>query len=199
MALTRKFLKAMGIEDDKIDQIVEAHSETIDGLKADLSKYKTEAEKLSTVQKELDDLKALGTDDYKEKYESLQKDFDSYKSAQVAKETKKAKEAVYEGLLKKAGVSEKRIASIIKISDLEKMKLTDGKLSEEDEKTMLSTIKEEYSDFIVQQQQSGAKSPNPPKNNDHQQTYTMADIKNMSPAQINENWDAVKASLKNGG
>ena len=29
MALTRKMLKAMGIEDDKIDQIIEAHSETM--------------------------------------------------------------------------------------------------------------------------------------------------------------------------
>ena len=34
MALTRKMLKAMGIEDDKIDQIIEAHTETVDGLKS---------------------------------------------------------------------------------------------------------------------------------------------------------------------
>jgi len=198
MALTRKFLKAMGIEDDKIDQIVEAHAETIDGLKTDLSKAKADAEKLSTVQKELDDLKALGTGDYKEKYEALQKDFDDYKSAQVEKETKKAKEAVYEGLLKEAGVNEKRIAAILKITSFDGMELKDGKLSEDDKKAILSNIKEEYSDFIVKQQQQGAKSPNPPKN-DQQQTFTMADIKQMSPAQINENWDAVKASLKNGG
>ena len=33
MALTRKFLKAMGIEDDKIDQIIDAHTETVTALK----------------------------------------------------------------------------------------------------------------------------------------------------------------------
>ena len=32
-SLTRKMLKAMGIEDEKIDQIIEAHSETVDALK----------------------------------------------------------------------------------------------------------------------------------------------------------------------
>ena len=34
MALTRKMLKAMGIEDEKIEQIIEEHVESIDGLKA---------------------------------------------------------------------------------------------------------------------------------------------------------------------
>ena len=39
MALTRKMLKAMGIEEDKIEQIIEAHSETVDSLKADRDSY----------------------------------------------------------------------------------------------------------------------------------------------------------------
>ena len=33
MSLTRRFLKAMGIEDEKVDQIIEAHSGTVDALK----------------------------------------------------------------------------------------------------------------------------------------------------------------------
>ena len=33
MALTRKMLRAMGIEDDKADQIIEAHAETVDALR----------------------------------------------------------------------------------------------------------------------------------------------------------------------
>lgn len=33
MALTRKFLAAMGIEADKIDSIIDAHTETVDALK----------------------------------------------------------------------------------------------------------------------------------------------------------------------
>lgn len=33
MALTRKMLRAMGIKDEKADEIIEAHSETVDALK----------------------------------------------------------------------------------------------------------------------------------------------------------------------
>lgn len=42
MALSRKMLKAMGIEDEKIDQIIEAHSETVDSLKEQVSAYKAD-------------------------------------------------------------------------------------------------------------------------------------------------------------
>ena len=33
MAVTRKFLKGMGLTDEQVDTIIEAHSETVDGLK----------------------------------------------------------------------------------------------------------------------------------------------------------------------
>lgn len=36
MALTRKFLKALEIEGDKAEQIIEAHAETLEGLKTSL-------------------------------------------------------------------------------------------------------------------------------------------------------------------
>ena len=63
MALTRKMLKAMGIEDEKIDQIIEAHSETVDGLKGELeiakSAAKGDADKVTALQKELEDAKNM--------------------------------------------------------------------------------------------------------------------------------------------
>ena len=37
-------LKAMSIEDDKIEQIIEAHTETVDALKQERDKALTEAE-----------------------------------------------------------------------------------------------------------------------------------------------------------
>ena len=38
MALTRRALKAMGIDEEKIDEIIALHTETVDGLKAEISK-----------------------------------------------------------------------------------------------------------------------------------------------------------------
>lgn len=92
MALTRRALKAMGIEDEKIDEIITMHTDTVDGLKDQVKTYKADAEKLPGVQKELDDLKAAGDGGYKEKYEKEHKAFDDFKADITAKETKAAKE-----------------------------------------------------------------------------------------------------------
>ena len=92
MALTRKLLKGMGLTDEQVDTIIEAHTDTVDGLKADVSKYKSDAEKLPDVQKQLDDLKAADDGGYKEKYEKEHSDFEAYKSGITAKESKAAKE-----------------------------------------------------------------------------------------------------------
>ena len=92
MALTRKLLKGMGLTDEQVDTIIEAHTDTVDGLKADVSKYKADAEKLPSVQKQLDDLKAAGDNGYQEKYEKEHKAFEDFKANVAAKESKAAKE-----------------------------------------------------------------------------------------------------------
>lgn len=92
MALTRKLLKGMGLTDEQVDTIIEAHTDTVDGLKADLNRYKTDAEKLPGVQKELNDLKAVGDGGYKDKYEKEHSAFEAYKTDIATKETKAAKE-----------------------------------------------------------------------------------------------------------
>lgn len=101
MALTRKLLKGMGLTDEQVDTIIEAHTDTVDGLKADISRYKADAEKLPGVQKQLDELKAASDDGYKEKYEKEHSAFETYKADVTAKEAKAAKEkavrAYFEG------------------------------------------------------------------------------------------------------
>ena len=57
MALTRKFLSALGIDADKVDEIINAHTETVDALKNERDKYKADAEKLPEVTRELTSLK----------------------------------------------------------------------------------------------------------------------------------------------
>lgn len=163
MALTRKMLKAMGIEEEKIEQIIEAHTDTVDGLKEDINKYKGDAEKLHTVQKELDELKAAGDGGYKEKYENEKKAFEDFKQAQTAKETRQAKEAAYREFLKTVGVSEKRIPSIMKVTDLDGIEMDGDKFK--DAEKLTEAVKTEWADFIETPSTSGANTQNPPTNN----------------------------------
>lgn len=163
MSLTRKMLKAMGIEEEKIDQIIEAHSETVDSLKADRDSYRGDAEKLKNVQKELDDLKAKGDDGWKEKHDKLKGEFDKYKNDVQAKETQAAKEKAYRGILKDAGLSEKGIAKAIKYAEWDKIELeADGKLKGASDH--IKSVKEEWAEYVTTTTTTGAKTSTPPAN-----------------------------------
>ena len=162
MALTRKLLKGMGLTDEQVDTIIEAHTDTVDGLKKDISKYKDDAEKLPTVQKELDDLKSAGDGGYKEKYENEKKAFEDFKKAQTEKETKKARESAYAEFLKSVGVSEKRIPAIIKVTDLDSVFEGD---KVKDAEAHAEAVKTEWADFIETSNTNGANTQNPPANN----------------------------------
>lgn len=164
MALTRKLLKGLGLTDEQVDTIIEAHTETVDGLKEDVNKYKGDAAKLPAVQKELDDLKAAGDGGYKEKYEKEHSDFEAYKTAQAEKETKAAKVNAYTAFLKGIGVSENRIASIIKVTDLNSFELEGDKVKDADNK-LAEAAKTEWADFITTSNTSGANTSTPPANN----------------------------------
>ena len=164
MSLTRKMLKAMGIEEEKIDQIIEAHSETVDSLKADRDSYKDDAEKLKAVQKELDDLKAKGDDGWKDKYEKLKGEHEQYKSDVLAKETQAAKEAAYRAILKDANLSEKGIEKAVKYAEWDKIELgEDGKLKGANDH--IKAAREEWAEYVTTTTTTGAKTSNPPANN----------------------------------
>ena len=165
MSLTRKFLSALGIEDDKVDEIINAHTETVNALKEQRDGFKADAEKLPAVQKELDDLKAAaeknGKDAWKVKYEALKEDFDAYKSAQSEKETHAKKETAYKKLLQEVGISEKRIASVLKVSDVDAIEFDEkGEVKEAD--ALKKSIGDEWADFVVHEDVKGTNTPNPP-------------------------------------
>lgn len=163
MSLTRKMLKAMNIEEEKIDQIIEAHTETVDGFKDKVNEYKEKAEKYDGVKKELDELKE-GGDDWQKKYEKEHSDFEAYKTDVTAKETKRTKEHAIRELLKSAGVSEKRLDAVLKVTNLDDFELDkDGKIKDADKHT--ETVKTEWADFIETTSTQGANTATPPTNN----------------------------------
>lgn len=92
MSITRKMLKGMGLTEDQQDTILEAHTETVNEIKAERDRLKADAEKLPDIQKQLDDLKAAGDDGFEAKYNAEKKAFSDYKAEITAKEIKAAKE-----------------------------------------------------------------------------------------------------------
>ena len=179
MALSRKMLKAMSIEEEQIDQIIEAHTETTDALKADRDKYKAEAEKIPELQKQIESLggdkeklqsekdelqKQIDENEsYKEKYENEHNAFEEFKQGVDTQREEAKKADAYKALLKKAGVSDKRIDAIMKVSATADYELDDkGEIKDADK--VIENIKSEWSEFIVTETKKGVDTENPPKN-----------------------------------
>lgn len=159
MALTRSMLKGMGLTDEQIGAIIDAHTETVDGLKADRDKYKTEAEEAG---KKLKDFESA--EDWQDKYTKEHEAYENYKKDIAEKEKMSGLKAAYRKLLLSQNVGENHIDSILRVTDFSKMKIgEDGKL--EDEAKLIESIKADWSGFIATTQTKGATVSTPPANN----------------------------------
>lgn len=170
MALTkaqvREILSAAGVSAENlataVDKIIDGHVTSINALREEIATYKADAEKLPTVQKELDDFKAKGDQNWQSRYESEKQAFADYKAGIEKEKSNAEKKSLYTALLKSLKVDEKRIDSILKVTDLDAIKVKDGKF--EDEKTLSENAKKDWSGFIVSERTDGADVDNPPEN-----------------------------------
>lgn len=163
MSLTRAFLKGMNLTDEQVNGIIEAHTETVDGLKAQVARYKADAEKLPGVQKDLDDLRANNGDDYKAKYEKEQGDFAAYKAKVEKDDANRVKEAKLRKIAKDAGLSEKGIEKAVKYADWDKIELDEsGEIK--DAPGQVKALREEWPEHIVTKVENNDPTPTPPSN-----------------------------------
>lgn len=166
MALTRKALKAMGLTEEQVDSIVEMHTEVTDDLKTKLKAAQEKADNYDTVKKELDGIKAKGSDDYKQKYDDEHRAFEDFKKSVENEKAFETKKSVFTEIAKKVKVSEKRINSIIRLEKdyIDKLELDkEGKLKSDSE-AVEKFIKENYDEYIVTSNKQGANTETPPNN-----------------------------------
>lgn len=163
MALTRKLLKGMGLTDEQVDTIIEAHGDTVDGLKEDIKRYKADAEKLPGVQKELDDLKKDNGDDFKARYEKERQDFQAYRDGIAKKEAAAAKEKAARAYFESKGIPAKSMGLVIRGAkgEIESLELDGEKIK--DASALDSLLDGDYKGLIGKVKESGTNTQNPPE------------------------------------
>lgn len=103
--------------------------------------------------------KLADSSEYKAKYESALAELNGMKAAQLHQK----KESVYRALLAEAGISEKRINAVMRVSkaEIDTLELDeDGKIVGADK--LLKVIKNEWADFIPVTRTEGAPVAHPP-------------------------------------
>lgn len=173
--LSKKFILGFGIDEEKADLICERHKEVLNEIIAERDKYKEDAEKLSDVQTQLNELKKKQSekDGDPSELEKVKKEladktaeFDKYKGDIEAKETKAKKETAYRKLLKDAGIGEKYLDIVVKANQDEINNIAfdkEGNVKDSDKIT--AGMKDSLSAFVVTTQQRGADVQNPPAGN----------------------------------
>ncbi len=178
MALTRKMLREMGITDEQAGEIIKAHWETVEALKG----YKAENEKLAGIASELDNTKSA-LSDYQTKYEALERE----KSMQ-------AKRHAVTEMLRELHIPEVCVKPILHVTDFDKIALDENGMLL-DEETVRAGIGDLFSGFIPKRYTYGAETAAPPVNSSDR-GYSREDIRRMSSREINENYSAIRESLR---
>jgi len=157
----------MGLTDEQIDSVIDAHTETVDALKSQVAQYKADADKLAELQKQMDEGK-----DWKAEHDKLKKQLDDFKAEVASKETLTVKQAAYRALLAAEHIPEKYHDRIVKMTDFGDMELDGDKIK--DEGKARSGIKSEWGEFIGTPEIHGANVETPP--GAANQKLTKADI-----------------------
>nr|DAG56391.1 MAG TPA: minor structural protein [Caudoviricetes sp.] len=162
MALTRKLLKELCLTDEQVDTIIEAHTETVEGLKGDIQKYKDDAEKLPNVLKELDELKKDGSGDYKAKYDKEHQDFQAYKDGIAKKEAAAAKEKAARAYFESKGIPAKSMGLVIRGAkgEIDGLELDGEKIK--DASALDSLLDGDYKGLIGRSKKTGTETETPP-------------------------------------
>lgn len=166
MALTRKLLKGMGLTDEQVDTIIEAHTDVVDGLKDEINSNKDAVKKLADAEKKLGELEAQGNDGYKEKYDKEHSNFEKFKADIVAKETRESKGKAFLSILNLANIKGANADFVMDSKTAEKMidelEIKDGKVVNQED--VVKAVTEKWGNYAERKGVINAPVPNPPTN-----------------------------------
>ena len=210
MSFKRSDLAALGIEPEKIQTLIDWHSETVKALQAQISDSEDTKDKLSKVQEELDKVKkdletanktieTANKDDYKGKYEKANADLEALKTEYATKETVANKKSKLTEQLKAAGYSDNATRLIVNRSDYaSKIELDkDGNATNLDAVIKDIQADGDFSGFTPKVTESNLKLENPPANTGGKKSLTWEDIDNIKD--IGERQRAMAENMQNLG
>lgn len=169
MSLTRKLLKGMGLTEEQVDTIIEAHTDTVDGLKADLKTAQEGVKNTSALEKKIreleGDLEAAKKDGWKDKHDSVKKEFDDYKADIEAEKTRATKENAVRSYFEGKNITGENLELAMRGSrdEVAALELDGDKIK--DTKALDELVSGAFSRLVSTTKTVGANTSTPPANN----------------------------------
>lgn len=146
-----------------IPALVTAIKTAVGNEYVDKERYKaklTEIDQLKEQQQTAED-NATTASKWKDKFDTLDKDFKAYKQQIAEEKALEAKKSVLREIAKDAGLSEAGIAKALKYHDYSKLELDENGAAKE-KAAILKGLKEEWPEYITTTETKGANTPTPP-------------------------------------
>lgn len=192
----KAILTKQGVPSEFIDSTVEA-------LKVEMTKefvskkqYERKRDEVDTLNSKIADLeidlKKANTDEYKAKYEELEKEYNDFKTGIETEKTNAVKSSTVREQLKAEGFEESIIELLEGKIDINSIEIEENKIKGWED--MVKPMKEKYGKFILTETQQGNPPATPPANVSGK-TYTTEMLKSMSAQEIAQNYDAIRQNL----
>lgn len=158
--LNRKFLKALGVDEDKIDAIIEAHTDVTSVLVKERDEAQAKAGDIEKLTKERDELKQKVAQAASDGKAEVQAAFDAYKQKVADEKAAATKLDAVKAALKESGVQRPEFIELLlgKV-DLAGINVKDGAIKDT---AFIDTLKGSYAGCFGEVDEHGAESHNPP-------------------------------------
>ena len=177
LALSRKFLESIGLEEKQCDAIIEANEETITGLKNEIAQYKAEAKKVPDLQKKLEEAVAAdktaelqaqldeatkAKDEAEAALAEASKSLEDFKAEVQAEKDAAAKASAYrKQVLEAAGIATDYMDDVMAVTKLDGIELDDAGTIVGAEK-LVESAKDKWHSFVVKTKTDPAHVDTPP-------------------------------------
>lgn len=162
MALQRTTLKAMGLNEEQIDSIIDMHIETVNALKAKIPSSPKEKEEQTPAPKDEGKKTGEEDEDYKAKWEKEHSDFESYKSQVENAKSLQAKEKAVRAYFESKNITGKNLEIAMRGA---KTEIAAAELDGEnlkDTKPFDTLIAGDFAPLVVTTETTGASTATPP-------------------------------------
>ena len=194
MALTRKLLRELQLEENHIERIIAAHVETVDALRQERDAASAQAARMDSVAQERDALREQVADLTARRDEAarIQADFDAYRAQVERDRLAGERNAALRAALLDAGANPQAVDLLSGAVTAPEACWEGGRLR--DAASVVAPVKERYAALFARPVAVPTPRIAPP--GDSAGVLTRADIGRMSEQEILANWGAVQSALK---
>lgn len=153
----RASLKALGLNDDQIDAVIELHTEVTDGLKEKVKELQEKADKFDEAQTKINQLEKDA-----KKYEEEHSAFEAFKKSVTEKEAAKAKEKAGRAYLEGKGITGQNLEIAVRAAraEIEALEMDGDKIK--DTNALDALVDGDLKGLKVSTSTKGADTVNPP-------------------------------------